>query len=114
MTKEEIELTSFQIIAHAGDALDCFQKAIDSAKENNFELSDDYMRKGKKFMTEAHKIQTKFLTLEANDEDIKFSVILLHSQDHLMSTLNYERMANEFISLYRRINSLEKQGGQNE
>lgn len=111
MTKEDIELTSFQIIAHAGDALDCFQKAIDSAKENKFELSDEFMRKGKGFMTEAHKIQTKLLTLEANNEDIDFSVILLHSQDHLMTTLNYERMANEFIDLYKRLNTLEKQGG---
>ena len=79
MNKEEIELISFQIIAHAGDALDSFQNAINSAKENNFESANEYMKKGKISMIEAHKVQTKLLNLEASGKEIMISVIFSRS-----------------------------------
>lgn len=112
MTKEQIELTSFNIIAHAGDALDYFHKAIEYSKKDDFESAEQCMAEGKKCMTEAHKTQTQLLTKEANNEEIKISVILLHSQDHLMTTLNFERMAKEYIDLYKRVSILEKKIGE--
>lgn len=107
MNEEEIKLNSFQIIAHSGDALDCFQKAINCAKENDYIGAEENLKNGKKYMVEAHKVQTKLLTSETCGETIDISVILLHAQDHLMTTLQYERTANEFIEMYKKMNELE-------
>ena len=112
MTKEQIELTSFNIIAHAGNALDYFHKAIEQSKRGDFDGAEECMGEGKKCMTEAHRVQTQLLTQEANNEEIQVSVILLHSQDHLMTTLNFERLATEFIEMYKRIIRLEKNLGE--
>ena len=112
MTQEQIEMTSFNINAHAGNALDYFHKAIECAKKSDFDGAEQCMNEGKKCMTEAHKTQTQLLTQEANNEEIKISVILLHAQDHLMTTLNFERMAKEYIDLYKRMSKLEKKLGE--
>lgn len=107
MNSEDIKLFSFQIIAHSGDALDYFQKAINCIKENDSTGADNNMQSGRLCMTEAHKVQTKLLVSESNDENVDLSVILLHAQDHLMNTLQYERIAKEFIEMYKKMNELE-------
>jgi len=107
MKGEEVVLASFQIIGYSGEALDYFQKAIDAAKENKFDEARELMKTGKESINEAHKVQTQMLTEQANGEDVEVSVILLHSQDHLMTTLTYQRMANEYIELYERLSKIE-------
>ena len=35
------------------------------------------------------------------EKDIEYSIMLVHAQDHLMTTIMYERVAKEFITLYK-------------
>jgi len=107
MNGEDAVMASFQIIGYSGEALDYFQKAIDAAKENKFDEARKLMTTGKESVNEAHKVQTQMLTQQANGEDVEVSVILVHSQDHLMTTLTYQRMTNEYIELYERLYKIE-------
>jgi len=107
MKGEDAVMASFQIIGYSGEALDYFQKAIDAAKEYKFTEARELMKTGKESVNEAHKVQTQMLTQQANGEEVEVSVILVHSQDHLMTTLTYQRMANEYIELYERLYKIE-------
>ena len=104
MEKSEIQLMSFQIIAFAGDAFDHFKTAVDLAGEGKFDEADAEIKAGDESLTQAHQAQTDLLRAEAREEDIPFSVILIHSQDHLMTTIMYERMAKQMIEMYHKFN----------
>ena len=101
MTKEEVQGMSFQLIGYAGDAFSYYFQAVAKAREGKFEEADAMIAEGDKQMIEAHHAQTALLTAEASGEDIEFSVIMVHAQDHLMTTMMYERVAKEFINLYK-------------
>lgn len=101
MSKEEIQQISFQLIGYAGDAFSSFYNAVESAKKGEFEKAEAFLKEGEQQLTKAHQSQTELLVAEANGDEMEFSVILVHAQDHLMMTIMYERIAKEFIELYR-------------
>ena len=101
MEKERLQMISFQLISYAGDAFSYFFQAVEKAREGQFDESNELLAKGEMQMIEAHKSQTELLTAEASGENMDFSVILVHAQDHLMTTMMYERVAKEFINLYK-------------
>lgn len=101
MNKEEVQSISFQLIGYAGDAFSSFFQAVDMARKGEIEKAEQLMKEGKAQLTKAHQAQTELLTTEASGKDIEYSVILVHAQDHLMTTIMYERIAGEFITLYK-------------
>lgn len=101
MNREEIQSISFQLIGYAGDAFSSFFQAVDMARKGETEEAERLLKEGKAQLTKAHQTQTQLLTAEACGEDIAYSVILVHAQDHLMTTIMYERIAKEFIALYK-------------
>lgn len=100
MNKEEVQSISFQLIGYAGDAFSYFCQAVDKAREGKLAEAKELLAEGNKQMVLAHHAQTDLLTAEASGEDIAFSVILVHAQDHMMNAVMYERIAKDFISLY--------------
>lgn len=101
MKKEDVQSISFQLISYAGDAFSYFFQAVSKAREGDFEEADKLLAEGDKQMVQAHHAQTDLLTAEASGENVEFSVILVHAQDHLTTTMMYERVAKEFIALYK-------------
>lgn len=101
MEKDEVQSMAFMIIAHAGSAFDHFYKAIEAARLHDFIKSEEEMNLGVQDLHEAHKSQTKLLTAEVKSEDIPFSILMTHAQDHLTMAILTERMAKEFILLYQ-------------
>ncbi|WP_256633609.1 PTS lactose/cellobiose transporter subunit IIA [Clostridioides difficile] len=56
-------------------------------------------------MHKAHKFQTELIQNEANGNKTEISVILIHAQDHLMTAMNFQQLAEEFIDVYERLES---------
>ena len=92
MNKEETQMMAFQLIGFAGDAFSHFFQAINAAKKADYE--------------EAHDAQTDLLSAEADGKDLAYSILMVHAQDHLTMALMYERLASEFISVYKEMNEL--------
>ncbi|MBS7009448.1 PTS lactose/cellobiose transporter subunit IIA [Anaerostipes sp.] len=105
MNKKAAQNVSFQIISYAGDAFSYFFKAVQEAREGRYEKADKQLAMGEEQLTLAHEAQTELLAEEAQGNDIEYSILLVHAQDHLMTTIMYERVAKEFISLYKERNS---------
>lgn len=103
MDKAEIQSVSFQLVSHVGEASGCFFEAMEQARGGRFDEAVAQMELGKKALIEAHKTQTDLLRSEVKGEDVAFSLLLVHAQDHLMTTILLERMAHEFINVYREV-----------
>ena len=101
MNREEAQMVAFQLLSYAGDAFSSFFKAVEKARNGEFDEADELIKKGESELTNAHNAQTELLAKEAQGKDIEYSIMLVHAQDHLMTTIMYERVAKEFITLYR-------------
>ncbi|WP_080146487.1 PTS lactose/cellobiose transporter subunit IIA [Marinilactibacillus piezotolerans] len=92
---------AFQIILFAGNGKSSAMEAIYEAKEGKFEAADDKLREANEELGKAHQHQTKLLQNEARGEGQSLNIILVHSQDHLMTAMTVRDLAIEIVELYR-------------
>lgn len=104
MTREEITLLGFEIVAYAGDARSRLLEALKAAQNGDYDKAESLVEAASECITNAHKAQTDLLAQEASGADLAFSVTLMHGQDHLMTTLLLKDMMTHMIELYRRSN----------
>lgn len=107
-TIEEIQMLSFTIILHAGNARSSSMEAIALAKSYEFDEARKKIEETDKEFTEAHNYQTKLLQAEANGVENPVTVILVHAQDHLMTAMTVKELANEMIDMYERMQMIEE------
>lgn len=98
---EEIVLS---IIMHSGEARSYSMEAIRLAKEGNFEKAMDLIRMADEELGYAHSSQTSLIQGEAANDQIKFSLLLVHAQDHLMTTMSEKNLIEEIIELRKSVN----------
>ncbi|WP_138420348.1 PTS lactose/cellobiose transporter subunit IIA [Aquibacillus sediminis] len=92
---------AFQIILYAGNGKSSAMEAIQEAKEGNFEAADKKIEEASEELGKAHGYQTQLLQQEASGEGQSVNVILVHSQDHLMTSMTVRDLAVEIIEIYR-------------
>ncbi|MDU5109435.1 MAG: PTS lactose/cellobiose transporter subunit IIA [Clostridium sp.] len=98
---EENVLSSMTIIANSGDARSYAFRALEEAKAGNFKEAEEMLNKSQEAANLAHKAQTELLVKEANGEKQEINVLLIHSQDHLMTSMLAVELIKEFILLYK-------------
>jgi len=54
-------------------------------------------------LVEAHRAQTKLLQDYASGIEMKMEIIMIHAQDHLMTTMTLREVAIEMLNLYRKV-----------
>lgn len=100
---KDLELKSFEIISNVGTARSFYIEAISYAKKYDFEMADKLMKDGIEAFNNGHSAHADLIQMEANSEDVPFSLILMHAEDQLMSAEGFKIIATEFIELYRRL-----------
>lgn len=79
--------------------------AIDEAKAGHAERSRKLLKQADAKLKQAHQAQTQMLTYEARGEKVDVTLLMVHSQDHLMSAMTIRRLADEIIDLYQQVQS---------
>lgn len=100
MNKEEVSMVGFEIVAFAGEARSKLLQAVNEAKKGNLDAAEGLMKEAKESLTEAHNSQTQILAAEAGGESIELSFIMVHAQDHLMTTLLLSDIVEHLIDIY--------------
>lgn len=100
---EKVMEISFNIIAHAGDAKGLAMEAIKDAKSGKIADAREKVEAARKAFVEAHHFQTELVHAEARGEKTEMSVILVHAQDHLMTAMTFQQLAEEIIDIYERL-----------
>ncbi|MEG0959139.1 MAG: PTS lactose/cellobiose transporter subunit IIA [Erysipelotrichaceae bacterium] len=98
MKKDEVMQMAFEIISSAGDAMNEYYSALVYYKKNNLNEARIKARKGDEFLKITHTIHTKLIQREANNDEIPYSLLMTHAQDHLNSAINWQRIVNLFLT----------------
>jgi len=97
----EQELSIFQIISSAGDSRGAAFEALRLARKGDFAGADEKMKEAKEKSIGAHDEQTKLIRQEINGEKTETSLLMVHAQDHLMTSLLARDLIEEMIEMLR-------------
>lgn len=103
MTKEDLELTTIEIVAYAGDARSKYLEALNAANEGDYSKAEALIEEGNDLITEAHNVQTQMIQAEASGEKIEIGFLVVHAQDHLMTVMLLRDLVKNFINLYKKV-----------
>lgn len=101
-----MEEVILNIIMHSGAARSKSMEAISLAKIGDFDKAKELLIKADEELGYAQSSQTTLIQGEAVNEKIEFSLILLHAEDHLMTTMTLKDLAVEIIEIHEKINSI--------
>lgn len=90
-----------QIIAFSGEARSLAFNGLKEARAKNFDKAEAYMEESAEASLKAHKAQTDLLIQEANGEKNDISILLIHAQDHLMTSILAKDLIQEMIGMYK-------------
>ena len=105
----DTESISMQLIAAAGDAKGCAFEALTEANDGNFEKAEELLKQATSATLPVHKQQMELITATAQGEEVPIDVLLVHAQDHLMNSELAQDLIRELITLYKRVDALEKE-----
>ena len=108
MNKENLLVVSFDIILHSGNARTMLHEAFELMREGEFLEAEKKLDDANNELMEAHKAQTSLLRDYVNGEEIVMEVIIVHAEDHLMTTMALREMSVEMLHVYREMSELRK------
>jgi PTS system cellobiose-specific IIA component len=100
---EGLELICFQIISSVGTARSIFIEAIREAKEGNIQAARDMINEGAEIFTQGHHSHMELIQKEASGEKTEVNLLLIHTEDMLMSAESFRILSIEFIDLYEKM-----------
>jgi PTS system cellobiose-specific IIA component len=103
----DYEMTVFTMIAHSGEAKSSCMEAISHAKLGEFEKAKKCIADANSKLSLAHESQTTLIQSEAQGQETKLTLLMIHAQDHLMNTITVRDLATEFVEMYRLLRSNE-------
>lgn len=103
MTAEELQVAAFGIILSSGNARTIVHEAFAAMREGDYDKAAELLEQANEDMLEAHHSQTKLLQEYASGTEIKIEIIMVHAQDHLMTTMTLREVALEMLELYKKV-----------
>jgi PTS system lactose-specific IIA component len=102
MTKEEVTMKGLELVGLAGDARSSFLLALKRAKEGKMDEADALIKEGEACIIEAHQAQTELLQVEAGGDYSDITLLMVHGQDHLMTTILLKDILVTLLDVYRK------------
>ncbi|KHD46094.1 PTS cellobiose transporter subunit IIA [Streptococcus hongkongensis] len=103
MTNEEVQMAAFEIILNSGNSRTIVHEAFAAMREGEFDRASELLESANEELLLAHKAQTHLLQEYAGGTEITMEIIMVHAQDHLMTTMTLREVAIEMLELYKRI-----------
>lgn len=89
------------IIANSGEAKGLAFSALRALrKDKDIQTAKDFLKEANQYVHIAHESQTELLVMSAQGEKVDVDVLLVHSQDHLMTTMMAVELIEEIVLLY--------------
>ncbi|MDQ0360518.1 PTS system cellobiose-specific IIA component [Breznakia pachnodae] len=104
MDEQESQEVAFTIILHSGSARSLVHEGLGLMREGKFEEAEAKLNEGEEELVQAHQAQTNLLHKFSHGTTIEIQIIMVHAQDHLMTTMTLLEVAKEMKYLYERTN----------
>lgn len=97
---------SMMIITHSGVAKSLIFEAFALAKKPKIELKkiSSLLEQAGKELAEASKFHMDVLQLEAEKGNINHNILMIHSEDQMLTTQLLYELSNTIIDLYTKVN----------
>ena len=96
-----LELEIMEIICNAGESKSEAMIALNHAKQGEWEEADAALLRSKEAASRAHAVQTKLIGLDEGEGKVPVTLVMVHAQDHLMTSMLAVDLIKELIELHR-------------
>ncbi|WP_445335337.1 PTS N,N'-diacetylchitobiose transporter subunit IIA [Citrobacter koseri] len=100
---EELEEVVMGLIINSGQARSMAYAALKQAKQGDFAAAKTMMEQSRMALNEAHLVQTKLIEGDQGEGKMKVSLVLVHAQDHLMTSMLARELVTELIELHEKL-----------
>lgn len=98
-----MEEVIMNLIVHSGEVRSYSMEAIQCAKKGEIEKAKGLIDKADAELSEAHNVQTALIQKEASGEKTEVSLLMVHAQDHLMTSMTLKYLALEIIEIHEEL-----------
>lgn len=99
----DIETIAMELVGNAGESRSLAFEALAQAKKGDFNKAKELLENSKQASLKAHNIQTELICQEADGNKIEIGLLMVHAQDHLMTSILARELITEMISLYEKL-----------
>lgn len=102
---EELESqeVAFTIILHSGNARSLVHEAMASMRTKSFDVVNEKFNEADEELLKAHQAQTSLLHRCSQGDQLEVQIIMVHAQDHLMTTMTLMEVAKEMEFIYKQL-----------
>ncbi len=97
----DMESTVMELIINAGEARSYAMQALRAAKQGDWALVDQQLAESSAASKRAHDVQTMLIGMDEGCGKIPVNLIMVHAQDHIMTSMLAREMVEELIDVYR-------------
>ena len=103
VVENDLEEVVMGLIINSGQARSLAYAALKQAKQGEFAAARAMMDQSRLALNEAHLVQTKLIEGDQGEGKMKVSLVLVHAQDHLMTSMLARELVTELIDLHEKI-----------
>ena len=97
----DLETIAMTLVGNAGEGRSLAFEALNEAKKGNFEKAEQLLKESQERTLAAHEIQTQLICNEADGNKTEMSLLMVHAQDHLMTSMLARELITELIEIYQ-------------
>ncbi|MGF1725246.1 PTS lactose/cellobiose transporter subunit IIA [Photobacterium nomapromontoriensis] len=94
------EAVVMEIIVNAGEARSLCYEALSLVKKQEQAQAQALLKQAKECLNRAHLTQTQLIEEDQGEGKIKMTLVMVHAQDHLMTTILAFELVSEMITVY--------------
>jgi len=100
---EELQSIAFQVILESGNGQEIIHQAFALMREVKFAEAEAKLEIAKDAIIRPHGSQASLLQRYASGINFDVDILMVHAQDHLMTTLMLKEVASEMLHLYKKV-----------
>lgn len=104
----DLEMAAMELVGNSGESRSLSFEALNFAKDGKLEEAREKIKEAKASMLKAHSMQTELICKEADGEDFKIGLLMIHAQDHLMTAILARELVEEIIFIHEKLDNLTK------
>lgn len=101
--ENNLEMIIMELIVDSGSARSFAMEAIFHAKAGDMNSAQQALEECGEQLVKAHNVQTDLIQKEAGGDPVPVSLLMVHAQDHLMTSMAVRDLAGEIVELYKRL-----------
>lgn len=96
-----MEEVAMKLVGYAGESRSLAFEALHHAKNKDFHRAKELIEEAKVHSFKAHEIQSELIFEEADGNKVEMGLLLVHAQDHLMTSMLARELIDEIIVLHQ-------------